>query len=88
MNRYELGDKFPDVYFTQREAECMALMMRGKKHDDVAGILGLSPRTVEYYIERMREKLGANTKFDLIDMVQTSDFPQYVDDLVAGIKTA
>jgi len=63
VSRYDLGEKFASVYFTQREAECMALMLRNKKNDDVAEILGLSPRTVEYYLERMREKLGANTKF-------------------------
>lgn len=85
-NRYELGDKFPGVYFTQREAELMALMMRGKKNDDIAKILKLSPRTVEYYLELMRDKLGAKTKFELIDMIQTSDFTQYVDEIIKKIE--
>jgi len=33
----------------------------------------------------MKEKLEANTKFELIDMVLTSDFPQFKDDLVAKL---
>jgi DNA-binding CsgD family transcriptional regulator len=87
MNRYKLGDKFPGIYFTQREAETMALVMRGKKGDDIADILGLSPRTIEYYLERMREKLEADTKFELIDVVLTSDFPKFKDIILEKIKS-
>jgi len=59
MNRYELGKKFPNINFTQREAECMALMLQNKKNVDIAKTLGLSPRTTEFYFDVMKEKLRA-----------------------------
>jgi len=64
MSRYELGKKFSNIYLTKREAECMALMLQDKKNDDIAKELGLSPRTIGYYFEQMRKKLGVNTKFE------------------------
>lgn len=71
---YSLGNKHTNVYFTRREAECMALLLRGKTIGKVAGILKLSPRTVEYYVKNMKSKLGCRTKFELLDIVYSSDF--------------
>lgn len=69
-----LGAKYGDLYFTRRESECMLWLLRGKTISGVAAILKLSPRTVEYYIKNMKSKLGCRTKFELIDLVYTSDF--------------
>ena len=80
--RYALGDKFAGIYFTRREAECMALLLNGKRNIDIAEELVLSTRTTEYYFGKMKEKLGISTKFDLIEKVMQSDFPQFKEDII------
>ncbi|EKD45945.1 MAG: LuxR family regulatory protein [uncultured bacterium] len=76
---YGLGIKYGNTYFTRREAECMALLLKGKTINSVASILNLSPRTVEYYIKNMKSKLGCRTKFELVDLVYASEFMKNVD---------
>ena len=79
LRMYKLGNKFKDVYFSKREAECMMYLLRGKSIRNIAGILQLSPRSVEFYIRNMKKKLGCGTKFELIDLVAESDFAKNVD---------
>lgn len=76
---YGLGAKYGDLYFTRRESECMLWLLRGKTINGVALVLKLSPRTVEYYIKNMKNKLGCRTKFELIDLVYTSEFMKSVE---------
>jgi DNA-binding CsgD family transcriptional regulator len=77
--RYALGDKYQSVYFTEREAQCMVLLMKGKTIAKVAEELFLSPRTIEFYLKNMKYKIGCRTKFDLIDVIQSTGFLQQVD---------
>lgn len=72
--RIELGGKDSHMYLTWREAECMELLMRGKAIVGAAVELGLSPRTVEYYISRIKAKLDCRSKYKLIDLLYQSDF--------------
>lgn len=76
---YRLGEKFGTVYFTRREAECMVWLLKGKTISRVAMELGLSPRTVEFYLKNMKVKLGCRTKFELVEKVLDSEFMAGVD---------
>lgn len=77
--RYSLGAKYKHTYFTKREAECMVWLLKNKTIADVAMMLGLSKRTVEFYINHMKAKIGCRTKRDLISSVQASDFKLWYD---------
>lgn len=77
--RYTLGTQYPQKYFTKREAECMVLLLKGNMIDCMAKRLKLSPRTIEYYLKNMKAKVDCRTKFELIDLINTSEFMQYVD---------
>ena len=79
LRMYILGPKFKDIYFSRREAECMAHLLRGKSAGGVAKILNLSPRTIEFYIKNMKNKLDCQSKFELIDLVGDSDFLKNID---------
>lgn len=77
---YSLGPKFDGKHLTRREAECMVLLMSGKTIAKTATALGLSPRTIEFYLKRMKMKLGCRTKFELIEMIwDKSTFLKEVD---------
>ena len=47
---------------TQREAEVLLWLSRGKPNRDIAEILQLSPRTVNKHLEQMFEKLGVENR--------------------------
>ena len=76
---YNLGEKFKDICFSRREAECMMYLLSGKGTIGIAKRLGLSPRTIEFYIRNMKKKLNCHSKFELIDLVMDSDFSDNVD---------
>ncbi len=73
---YFLGARFPGVYLTQREAECMINFLKDKTVSEAAAILELSPRTVEFYLKNIKVKLECRTKSELIHKVRESDFPK------------
>lgn len=51
---------------SQREAECLAWVSRGKSSSDIGAILGLSPRTVDSYIEKTCAKLRVRTRIEAV----------------------
>ena len=79
LKTYPLGEKFKNIYFTRREAECMVGLLRGNIINRVAMDLGLSPRKVEFYLKNMKNKIGCRTKLELIEIVKSSDFIKSVD---------
>ena len=71
---YVLGESNPNIYFTQREVECMKLLIHGNTINSAAVKLGLSHRTIEFYVKNMKMKLGCSSKAKLIEKVIQSDF--------------
>jgi DNA-binding CsgD family transcriptional regulator len=47
---------------TERESEVLQWIAQGKTNSEVASILGSSPRTVQKHVERVFQKLGAETR--------------------------
>lgn len=64
--RYYLGDIFDNIYLTCREIEVLKKILLGYTAKQTATTLKLSPKTVESYIDRIRIKLQATTKGDII----------------------
>jgi DNA-binding NarL/FixJ family response regulator len=58
--RMELWPKLVDL--SDREVEALTWVARGKTSAEIAQILGLSKRTVDFHIDNAREKLGAATR--------------------------
>ena len=52
--------------FSQREMQCLKLLLQGKSAKEIARILDLSPRTVEFYIRNMKKKTHCRTRSELI----------------------
>ncbi len=66
--QYTVGERYPGVYFTQREAECLYYLGRGLTITATAKMLELSPRTVEFYVKNMKVKVKLRTKSQLVEM--------------------
>lgn len=55
-------------YLTQREFDCLNLLVKRKTAKEIAKALNLSSRTVEYYLERIKLKLNCDSRSQLIDL--------------------
>lgn len=58
--RSELWPKL--VHLNDREVETLTWVARGKTSSEIAQILGLSKRTVDFHVDNARTKLGATTR--------------------------
>jgi DNA-binding NarL/FixJ family response regulator len=54
------------VALKERELECLTWSARGKSSSEIAGILGLSARTVDFHIENACRKLHVNTRIEAV----------------------
>jgi len=52
---------------TERERQCLDLFKQGKSAQATAAILGLSQRTVEHYLDSVKDKLGCQSKWELLE---------------------
>lgn len=63
LSRVSRSAIWPDkVDLNQREIETLSWAARGKTSAEIAEILGLSKRTVDFHIDNAREKLGVPTR--------------------------
>ncbi len=75
QQRYYFFDAPLDgLYITHREAECAYLMLHGYTNTEVAHRLNLSPRTVEYYLKNMRDRLCCYSKIHLLRVINSTNF--------------
>lgn len=56
---------------TKRQKECLTLLLAHKNAKETAAILNLSPRTIEFYFENIKDKLGCFSKSDIIEIALT-----------------
>ena len=66
-------DVFKAGLLSQREKECLKLMIRGNTAKQIAHLLHLSPRTVESYFENMKNKLSCFSKQELFSVAKSFD---------------
>jgi len=52
---------------SRQEQRCLELFKLGKSAQATAALMGLSNRTVEYYFENIKNKLGCHSKYDLLN---------------------
>src|SRR5579871_1058086 len=60
------------IELNDREAETLTWAARGKTSAEIAQIMGLSKRTVDFHIDNAREKLGASTRVEAAIKAATS----------------
>ena len=69
-----LGPKFPGVYLTNREAHCALFLLLGHTSKDIASLMGISPRTVEYYVSQIKVKIQVKRKSEISIALLKTDF--------------
>ena len=76
---YLFEGQVDSVYLTRREAQCIALLLRGCTMVRAAGYLQLSSRTVEFYVKNVRIKTRMETTAQLLDFVRQTDFAKKME---------
>jgi DNA-binding response OmpR family regulator len=55
-----------EIMLSDREAEALTWSARGKTSDEIAQIIGLSRRTVDFHLDNARSKLGVATRIEAV----------------------
>ena len=59
-------DKNHNNNLTKRQLDCLFYLVKGMTIKEIAAMLSLSHRTIEHYIEAIKQKLECNSRSDLI----------------------
>lgn len=59
-------------FLTRREYECLTQLAKGKTCKEIARVLGISNRTVECYVAKVKQKFGFSHKSELIDLFRNN----------------
>jgi DNA-binding CsgD family transcriptional regulator len=62
----DLTEKYKQIAFSKREIDCLNKLVMGYSAKETAKELGLSPRTIEAYLNNAKSKLGCHKKSDVI----------------------
>lgn len=54
------------ISLSPRERECLEWASRGKSSTDIGEILGISPRTVDAYLEKTCGKMKVRTRIEAV----------------------
>lgn len=61
-----------DLKFTHRETDVLACILHNRGEKKIASVLSISPRTVSVHVYNVMNKLGCNTKDQIIDFIESS----------------
>jgi DNA-binding CsgD family transcriptional regulator len=64
---FEITNQYGHLDLSRREVECFFFLLRGRSNNDIAKRLTLSKRTVDTYIENIKNKLNCNSRTEIFD---------------------
>lgn len=67
QNWYLVKKQGKTFTITQREKDCIDLLIKGFSMKMIANELSISPRTVEYYLQCVKIKIGCSSKYCIAD---------------------
>lgn len=66
MSMQSIASPAEEPQLSAREHECLLWASRGKSSSDIGAILGLSPRTIDSYLEKACAKLRVRTRVEAV----------------------
>lgn len=91
---FVIGKKSNEIALPKRQEEVLFYLIRGKSAKSIAQAMGISFRTVEYYITILKDKFKCNSKNELIEIAINKGFSQRIPshnsftELLEKLKTA
>ena len=75
---YILSDTHRPFGLTEKQENCLFLLVRGKTNKEIAKILNISPRTVECHVQAIKHKLSCPRRAALIEKAIDGGYLYYV----------
>lgn len=72
--------QFGSIIFTQREAQVIKQFLKGYSAKEIAHKLDLSPKTVEFYLAKIKEKCQCSKRSELFEQAHQKGFSSLVFD--------
>ncbi|HIC7359607.1 TPA: LuxR C-terminal-related transcriptional regulator [Legionella pneumophila] len=76
-HHYTLNDNKNIYGLTDREHECVFLLIRGKSAKEIGALLSLSKRTIESYIENIKNKMDCRNKAEILVKAVLNGYHNY-----------
>lgn len=83
IERFMNEISYPFNLLSDRESESYRLLIQGYSNTEISKHLGLSTKTVDVYINRIKAKLGCENRKELIKKAHTSGIIEYYLDAIA-----
>lgn len=74
--KWYLGKAYGDTYLTKNETMCLHYMLLGNSARKISSLMFKSSRTIEYYMNRIKQKFNVRKKADLIQRVLRTNFKE------------
>jgi DNA-binding CsgD family transcriptional regulator len=75
---------YPDVKLTQKQSICLYYILNGYSSNAISKILHLSKRTVESYIENIKNKFHCDSKQQLIELAISKGYLEIIPKAILG----
>ena len=73
-NRYELDLDGNQINLSKREAECALYLIKGLKSKEISKEMSITPKTVDNYIENIKDKLGCKNRSEISKLLFDYNF--------------
>ncbi len=73
IKRYYLRGELSKMYLTRREKDCLHWCLQGKNSEETSNILGISKKTVENTLQKIKEKFNCYKQGQLATIAVKSD---------------
>lgn len=75
---YSLNNNENKYKLTDREYECVFLLIRGKSAKEIGTLLSLSKRTIESYLENIKNKMDCKNKAEILVKAVLSGYHNHI----------
>lgn len=75
LKKIALTGNLGNITISQREFDCFKLIVKGLSFKETGKALAISPRTVETYVNNLKDKLGYDKKSQLMELAYSMDIP-------------
>ncbi|MEZ5231028.1 MAG: helix-turn-helix transcriptional regulator, partial [Acidimicrobiales bacterium] len=70
VDEADAEDPLVALGLSEREADVARMVAEGRTHKETGAQLFISPKTVEHHVARIRQKLGASSRAELLSIVR------------------
>lgn len=81
---YQIGGLYDSLGLSKRESQCLFFLIRGNSAKDIAKRYHLSPKTIEYYIDKLKQKFNCLNKSHLIESAINMGFIMNIPNEIVG----